>query len=141
MSGTNEERQTLDRGADERIVRAFVRIHTGNIEDAGTDADVYFQLNQAQTLLDKPDYNDFEQDDTDDYDIAINMTLEELRSANISLKTSGGGGSSGWYCDVLELYVQFSQTNKAYLYKRFADVGWLADDEPQGRYVVLQGGA
>lgn len=92
--------------SDNRSIGALVvTIHTSNVAGAGTDDDVYFGMRLAdgterEWKLDKPWYNDFEQDDTDDYYLFSDGTFPASKVTAVWVRKSpdgflGGGWSFG----------------------------------------------
>ena len=128
----------LDRNA--KISQVKVTIRTGNVSGAGTDANVYFRVNNSDWwLLDKSWYNDFEKNDTDTYGPfnLENLKVENLSRAAIELKHDNSGVGAGWYVEWLRLEV-YVEGQGWITYKEWQP-GWLAADEgDQAVYRKLQ---
>jgi len=119
---------TLDRNA--KISQVKVTIHTGNVSGAGTDANVYFRVNNGDWWdLDKPLYNDFENNATDTYGPfqTNNLTVENISRTAIELRHDNRGVGAGWYVEWLRLEVYVE--NKGWLTYKQWQPGWLASDE------------
>ena len=77
----------------------------------GTDADIYATVGSTSVLLDKPDYDDFEQGDEDSYAITVpaDYDMSDGRiTVNIRLDQAGEGTLDGWHWQMkwirLEIY-------------------------------------
>jgi PLAT/LH2 domain len=135
------ERLTAALASDTRIVGVVVTIQTGNIEWAGTDADVSLSIGGHDFPLDKPGYDDFERGDVDSYYFRTELTLDQLRNDQITLQHDNARGNPGWYVSSVVLQIQQPNQRNLLTYKRWASIGWLADDEfPNNRQVELQHG-
>lgn len=70
-----------------------ITVKTADVKDAGTNSNVYVTLNgangsSAETLFDKPGYDDFERGDIDTYYISANKDLGEIKSITVRLDGS-----------------------------------------------------
>jgi hypothetical protein len=129
---------------ERKIVAMMATITTANVDNAGTDANVYFEVAGKNTLLDKPGYNDFERGDTDTYAWYVErLTLGDLRTARIRLHHDNTGNRPGWYVAKVTLQVQFADSSLLQTYKTWGPIGWLAKDEPPyySTEAILQDGS
>ncbi len=124
------ERLTQKKPDNQKIVTIAITITTGNIPNAGTDANVTLLIGAKRFDLDIAGYDDFERGDTDTYYFKTDMTLSELRKAYIELSHDNSGNKPGWYVANVVLQVQFPNSSYMALYKRWGNIGWLAKDEP-----------
>ncbi|GIO01710.1 hypothetical protein J5TS2_23780 [Brevibacillus halotolerans] len=77
-----------------------VTIKTANVEDAGTDSNIYVTLNGSKRssptiLFDKPGYDDFERGAIDTYYISASKDLGEIKS--ITICSDSTGKKPGWF--------------------------------------------
>jgi hypothetical protein len=126
---TANEMVTHKQPDTQRILEISVTVTTGQVEKAGTDANVQLRIGGHSFVLDKPDYDDFEKGDTDHYNFPTDITLAELRKARIELSHDNSGDSAGWNVKEVALEVKFSGSSLMSLYKSWRDIGWLAKDE------------
>lgn len=113
-----------------KIEECIVAITTGSVKNAGTDAHVYLEIAGRNALLGKPNYDDFERGDVEEYFIASpQLTLDELRKATIRLHHDNTGKKPGWYVQGVDLKIRFKDESVFHLYKRWGTVGWLAVTE------------
>jgi hypothetical protein len=118
----------LDPGA--KITQVKVTIHTGDVSGGGTDANVAFRVGNGDWLdLDKPLYNDFEQNATDTYGpfSVDGLTAGKLASVPIELKHDNAWIGPGWYVDWVRLEVLVE--GQGWLAYKQWQPGWLAQDE------------
>ena len=106
---------------DYRIV-----VQTGDVKDAGTDADVYITLfgengNSGERMLDSPG-NDFERGSVGTYSISLQRDLGNIKSVRI--RHNNKGTKPGWFLDYIT--VQNESSDKVW---RFPCNRWLARDE------------
>lgn len=134
------ERSAESLGDDRVLVEFVVSVTTSEMDDAGTDANIYIVINGDRYLLDHGDYNDLERGDADHYHFAFArpITLRDLKNAKVSLCNDGTGNSSGWHCARATLFVQPRGPAYTYFYRDWPNIGWLAEDEPGGLNHVLQ---
>ncbi|UCE07926.1 MAG: hypothetical protein JSW07_07815 [bacterium] len=83
----------------------FVRIKTGNIENAGTDARVFLTLfgdkgESIEERLDTPNHDDFVRNATDVFTISTDY-LGEL--TKLRIRHDNSGDSPGWNLDYIEI--------------------------------------
>jgi hypothetical protein len=113
-----------------KISQVKVTIHTGNVDYAGTDANVCFKINNGDWwILDKPRSNDFERNQTDTYGPfdTDNLTVENISRVPVELKHDNTGIGPGWYVEWLRLEACVEGIGWI-AYKQWQP-GWLADDE------------
>jgi hypothetical protein len=111
-------------------VKYVVSIRTGNIANAGTDANVYMTLNgnsgsSGEKFLDNPGHNDFERGNTDSFNIFC-PDLGEL--STVRLRHDNSGISPGWF--VGEIKITNTQTGKVWT---IPCNRWWATDEDDRR--------
>jgi hypothetical protein len=118
------DRWNLDAGA---IGTLTVRVHTADASGAGTDADVYFGLalddgTEHEWSLDKPGYNDFERNDTDDYYLYFPsepQTQEHIRRVWLRMGARHGV-APGWRCGSVAVACSGRQVCAVKVDRRFA---------------------
>jgi len=89
-----------------------VTIHTKGNRGAGTDADIFFGIRLSsgvtqEWMMDKSNYNDFEQNDTDEYVFNINDSRYEknkVQSVWIRMGNHHGVGND-WDCDWMKIKI------------------------------------
>jgi len=122
---------------DTKIIQVKITIHTGNISRAGTDANVYFRINNGDWwLLDKSWYNDFEAGDIDTYgpfDVDY-LTVGNISQAPIELRHDDTGIAPGWYVEWLNLEAFVV----GYGWITYQQYRWLELDSSSGTYCKLQ---
>jgi hypothetical protein len=104
-----------------------VRIRTGEESGAGTNANVFIQVTGdlgriERQILDKPNYNDFETGDEDDYWLYAEKSIGIPEEVYIGHDNSGS--DAGWYLDWVKITDPI--TGKEY---NFDCHRWLARDE------------
>jgi hypothetical protein len=92
------------------VTTMTVRIETGDRRFAGTDDDVYLQINGNRRFsLDKGLYDDFERGDNDTYSVPIgNATRDGLTVGDIdrvAIEKSKDGAAGGWFLHGVTLIV------------------------------------
>ncbi|XP_021762675.1 PLAT domain-containing protein 3-like [Chenopodium quinoa] len=114
-----------------------VKLKTGNVERAGTDARILLRLYDKngnsidapslRRYRDGPDSRDyFEKGQLDKFKIPGRC----LKICKMELSHNNGGDHPGWYVDYLEVTVVNDQTGKSSAVKRFNIKRWLAKDAP-----------
>lgn len=125
-----------------RVAGTSVTIVTGDIDDAGTDADVRIQLSGEQwqsspVLLDSAD-NDFEKGDKDTFTLA-GIPAGDIRK--VKLWHDDTGEKPGWYVEDVRVTVDDGCGQRRQ--QTFPVRRWLASDEGDGAtcVVVSSGGS
>lgn len=83
-----------------------IKVYTGNVQNAGTDADVYITLysedgrNSGERLLDNSD-NNFERNKTDMFTIEM-QDIGAIRAVRI--RHDNSGNRPGWYLDKIVVH-------------------------------------
>ncbi len=105
-----------------------ITVNTGNVKDAGTDANVYITLygtlgNGGERILDNADDN-FEQGKTDIFSLQMRDIgeIEYLR-----IRHDNSGKKPGWFLDKIDIQNEATGTSWSFPCKR-----WLAVDEGDG---------
>jgi hypothetical protein len=110
------------------LYRYYLRIYTGDVDNAGTGAHVYGQLigslgSSSNYYLDHPSYNDFERNQTDTFDWDNLGSYGDMTQLRLSHDNTGT--KPGWYVDWAEIYkCYYSDYNCTVWY--FDVNAWLA---------------
>lgn len=110
----------------------LITVVTGDKTGAGTDANVYITLygekgKSRELLLDNPQRNDFERNQTDTFTIPPSQVADLGAIRQVYLRHDGSGVAPGWY--VASVTVTNVATGEKY---RFIFNRWLATDEEDG---------
>ena len=105
-----------------------IRIVTGSVKNAGTDANVYLKAEGTNAsikwnnLNDPNDSNDFEKGDVNVINVASSVDLGDIKKITIGHDNKGAG--AGWYLNNVQI------TNTTTGQKWFFTVNrWIAKDE------------
>jgi len=126
---TDEDDHKIDRELSplETVTNYRITVATGNVDSAGTDANVYVRLYGSNGVspdlyLDVKGRDDFERGHTDSFDVAIHPVGE---LSQILVGHDNRGNKPGWYLE--EILVRDDLAMKEW---KSICHGWLAYDEP-----------
>ena len=122
---------------DELITSVQATISTGDIDSAGTDANVTLSIDGVQYDLHDSSINNFERGVTTSYLLPANLSLRQLKHAQINLSHDNSGDKPGWYVSNFSLLFQLQHGSELNLYRTWPNVGWLSVDDG-GTFVELQ---
>ena len=111
-----------------------ITVHTANVKDAGTDADIYISIYGSknsllkQKLHDSNDKDDFEADDVNKISLQSPYDLGDIEK--ITIWHDNSGEKPGWYLN----YVQIETPNGLSI--KFRADRWLAEDEDDGKLCI-----
>lgn len=128
VSLTTEHPSTGGLSSQQEVDLIVLTITTPKIKKAGTNAAVYAVIGGREYLLDKKNYNDFEQGKTDSYSLSFKGNLDDIRSNPIKIYHDNSNKYAGWYCGKVIMYVSLRGEYWQRTYKTWDDIGWLAED-------------
>jgi hypothetical protein len=109
---------------DELVSSLTVFVSTGDVEWAGTDDDVTFEMGGRSWNLDNPGRDDFERAHTDDFPLDPSPGLYRSMLHGLRIHKSPDGHAGGWFLHGLRIEV-----NGATLFDHQSIDKWLEDDD------------
>lgn len=113
---------------DKLGTRYVVTIRTGDVLDAGTDADALITIHGTRKVDMENLLGSFERNDTDVFHLGRDDVGDIQR---IDIEHSNRGAGAGWYLKEVRIYDQARQTTTVFPANR-----WLATDEGDGQTKV-----
>lgn len=118
---------SMEKHEERRTAQVFrMTFQTGDVKDAGTDADVFVILFGTEGTSPEfqviPPENAFERGSTD----SVTVTVPHIgRPTKIQVRHNNAGDYSGWYLEQVDV-----QDNAAHTVSHFPVHSWLSTDEP-----------
>ena len=111
-------------------------LHTADEHNAGTDSEISAKIGDGSySSLDKSDYNDFEQGDTDSYSVSVPSSLEINGSVDVTIRFKKKGLASGWKLGWIRLDV-YENGSRLFKSERYDVSEWFEGSSVTKTYTV-----
>ena len=136
------ERYSQTKPDIQKISGISIAVKTDDLKNFYNLGEIQLKIGSNNIDLKKPGYDNFQKDIADTYFFKTNITLGDLRKANIELLHNSRNKKIKYHLDNIEIMVQFPDSPYMVLYKNWKNIGWLSDEKSlYDRYsIVLQHG-